>query len=93
MDIAGLSKPKILAALYNNSKPLGMGFLHYDPRLMTEKEAQELLKDHTYFDYLQGRVMKIELSGDELRTDLYNRDNGSGRAEEIIKQIYPDCGQ
>ncbi len=87
MDISGLSKPKILAALYNASQPLGMGFIQYDPKPMTEKEAQELLKDHNNFDYLKGRVMKIDLSSDELETFLYNRDNGQGRAEEIIKQI------
>ncbi len=93
MNIANLSKSKILAALYNNSQPLGLGFLHYDAKPMTEKEAQELLKGNTYFDYLKGRVMKIDLSSDELQTDLYNRDNGPGRAEKIIKQIYPDYRQ
>jgi hypothetical protein len=88
MNIKNLNKAAVLAALYNNSKPLGMGFLHYDPRPMTENEAQELLDDgQTYFDYLKGRVMKIELSGDELSTWLYNRDNGTDAAEKALAPL------
>ena len=29
VDIKGLNKAEVLAALYNNSKPLGLGFLHF----------------------------------------------------------------
>jgi hypothetical protein len=85
MDIKGISKAKILASLYNASRPQGMGFLQAKNGDMSEAEAQKLLDDgHTYFDYLYGRVMKIDLSGDELRTALYDRDNGHGAAEEAI---------
>jgi hypothetical protein len=85
MDIKGISKAKILAALYNASRPQGMGFLQAKNGDMSESEAQKLLDDgHTYFDYLHGRVMKIDLSGDELRTALYDRDNGQGAAEDAI---------
>jgi len=88
MNIEGMNKAKILAGLYNNSRPLGMGMLHFTPEDMTEETAQKLLDDgQTYFDYLQGRVMKIDLSKDELRTDLYNRDNGEGSAERVIELI------
>lgn len=31
----------------------------------------------TYFDYLNGRVMKIEIGGDELSARTYDRDNGA----------------
>jgi hypothetical protein len=85
MDIKGISKAKILAALYNASRPQGMGFLQAKSGDMSESEAQKILDDgHTYFDYLYGRVMKIDLSGDELRTALYDRDNGHGAAEDAI---------
>jgi hypothetical protein len=85
MDIKGISKAKILAALYNASRPQGMGFLQAKNGDMTEQEAQKLLDaGQTYFDYLHGRVMKIDLSGNELRTALYDRDNGQGAAEDAI---------
>jgi hypothetical protein len=87
MNIKGKNKAKILAALYNRSRPQGMGFLQAKAGDMTEEEAAELLKTETYFDYLRGRVMKIDLSGDELRTDLYNRDLGQGAAEAIVNAI------
>ncbi|MGD0976791.1 MAG: hypothetical protein ABR875_00655 [Minisyncoccia bacterium] len=89
MNIAGLSKAAVLAALYNASRPQGMGFLHYDPKPMTEKQAQQLLGNghRAYFDYLQGRVMKIDLSKDEVDTWGYNRDNGTNAAENAIEAL------
>lgn len=88
MNIKGVSKAKVLLELYNNARPLGLGCLQYDSELMTEEEAQKLLESgQTYFDYVKGRVMKIDLSTDELETDLYNRDNGIGRAEEVIENF------
>lgn len=88
MNIAGLNKAKVLAALYNASKPLGLGCLHFDPQPMTEGEAQKLLdKGCTYFDYVYGRGMKVNLSGDELNTRLYNRDNGDNAAETVVANL------
>ena len=67
IDIKELNKADVLAALYNSSKPQGMGFLHYDAKLMSRKEAQKLLDaGQTYFDYLNGRVMKVDLSDEQL---------------------------
>ena len=80
IDISRKDKAQVLAALYNASRPIGLGFLQYDPTPMTVEEARELLKQTTYFDYLKGRVMKVDLSGDELETRLYDRDNGDGAA-------------
>lgn len=84
INLVGIDKAVVLAALYNASKPQGMGFLHYDPRPMSVEEAQELLGEISYFDYLKGRVMKIDLSGDTLDTWGYDRDNGEGMAEKVI---------
>lgn len=88
INISKMNKAKILAALYNNSKPLGMGALHFDPQPMTEQEAQELLDSgQTHFDYLKGRVMKIDLSGDKLSTWGYNRDIGENAAETVLAKL------
>lgn len=94
VDISGLDKAALLAALYNRARPLGMGFLHYTPEDMTLEQAQETLKvgdDHghqgMYFDYLHGRVMKVDISGDVLHTWGYNRDNGDGAAEQVITTL------
>lgn len=87
INISGISKAKILAALYNASKPQGMGIRHYDPKPMTEQEADELLKEQTYFDYLKGRVMKIELGTIELNPWGYDRDNGEGATARIVDSL------
>lgn len=85
MDISKYSKADVLRVLYNNSKVQGLGFLHYIPEDMTKKEAQAMLDaGQTYFDYVQGRVMKIDLSSSELGTALYNRDNGPDAAENAL---------
>jgi len=98
MNIKSINKATILAALYNRAQPLGHGFLHYDPVSMTVEKAKDIITDRgddhvamfgpqvranrLYFDYLKGRVMKVDLSKDDLDTRLYNRDNGDNAAEE-----------
>ena len=80
ISLKGLDKAAVLAALYNASKPQGLGFLHFDPAQMTVPEAAELLDEkqarlkeinsmggnwnEIYFDYLKGRVMKADLTSD-----------------------------
>ena len=87
IDLKKHGKAKVLAALYNGSRPLGLGFLHFEPIEMTEDEAQELLNEDYFFDYIKGRVMKCSFKGDELDTRLYNRDNGPNAAENIIESL------
>lgn len=87
ISIKNLNKAEVLAALYNASKPLGMGFIHYNPTPMTVEQAEKLLQENTCFDYLQGRVMKIDLSNSELDVSSYNNDIGSGAAEKVIEEL------
>jgi hypothetical protein len=92
MNIEGLNKAEVLAALYNNAKVQGMGFFQADNNKMTTEEAGVILEQtrDKYFDYLKGRVVKVDLSKDEVNTWLYNRDNGDGAAERIIQKLMPD---
>lgn len=89
IDISNLNKAEVLAALYNNSRQQGMGFMHSrgrDP--ITVNEAAELLSGTQYFDYLYGRVMKIGLKGDTLDTWGYDRDNGDGAAARALEPLF-----
>jgi len=90
-DISKLDKAAVLVALYNNARPQGMGFLHYTPEPMAREEAQKLLDTHKYFDYLHGRVMKVNLSGNELDPGLYDRDNGPGAAFAALADLLKDA--
>ena len=84
MNISGMDKARVLKALYNHSHPQGMGFLDYNPRPMTDAEAADLLTRQTYFDYVKGRVLKVDLATDTLNPWGYDRDNGQGAAENAI---------
>lgn len=81
ISIKGLPKDKVLSALYNNAKPLGMGFAHYRPGPLTEAELKTLMEGRLYYDYVLGRVMKVDIEGDQLDPRLYDRDNGRDAAE------------
>lgn len=89
VDISKLNKAAVLAALYNGSRQQGMGFMNARGGSgMTVEQAQDAIDAQgTYFDYLYGRVLKIDLSEDDLYTGLYNRDNGQGAAERIIEEL------
>lgn len=87
INIKGIDKYKVLQALYNNSRPLGMGFIQYVEGDMEDKIAKKIVKDTLRFDYLFGRVMKVDLSGDEFDHGLYDRDNGEGAAQKAIGGI------
>jgi hypothetical protein len=89
INIADISKAQVLAALFNASQPLGLGFLAkgvQDP--MSEEDAQVILNQgYLYFDYLRGRVMKVDLSDNQLDPWLYDRDNGGGAALRALEPL------
>jgi hypothetical protein len=89
INIKGIDKATLLAALFNNSRPLGMGFFAAKSNVqMTTEEAQKYIDaGQKYFDYLEGRVMKIDISGDEMEPRLYDRDNGVGAAARVVDTI------
>lgn len=87
ISIQGLNKAAVLAALYNAAQPQGMGFMQYQPDPINEQEAGQLLAQTTYFDYVQGRVMKVDLAKDEFNPTYYDRDNGQGTAERVINSL------
>lgn len=88
INISGLDKAKVLKALYDNSHIQGLGFLQAVPYgFVTVEHCRELLKETTYFDYLYGKVLKVDLSDDKFDTRLYDRDNYPGAAERAIDSI------
>jgi len=94
IDIAGLDKAKLLQALFNRSFQQGLGVLDSNgTNTMTLAEALNVINDlqkkgrKLYFDYLKGRILKVDISGDTLFTALYNRDVGYGAAEAIVNKL------
>lgn len=94
ISIEGIPKSALLAALYNGSKAQGIGRLIRPSSEMTAEMASEIIREQGLrFDYLAGTVLKVDLSGDELWTALYNRDVGEGAAEAIVEKLRGDHGQ
>lgn len=93
ISIKGIDKAELLAALFNRSHQQGMGFMNAAGRTdMTVEQAKEVIEKHydpetLYFDYLRGRVLKVGIAGDTLRTALYNRDVGEGAAEFVVDSL------
>lgn len=97
VNIKGLNKAAVLSVLFNNSKIQGFKLQMFDmglfpkPKDMSEIEAQHILDgmgDDRYFDYLNGKVMKVDLSSDvEFDEWGYDRDNGEGHAQKAIDSL------
>lgn len=85
----GIPKAKVLATLFNNAKTQGLGVLHFRAdHIMDESEAAKILETTNDFDYLEGRVLKVNLSNDDgFEEWLYDRDNGNGAAQRAIDSI------
>jgi len=91
IDISSLNKAEVLQALFNASKQQGMGFLDGRGHYKLSLEDSQVCIDRggsQYYDYLRGRVLKIDLSKDELDTRLYDRDNGHGAAERALQPLF-----
>ena len=87
--VGDLDKADVLRVLYNNAKVQGMGIFQAVDGDMSKEEAQSLLARQSYFDYLKGRVMKVEITETTENLDvwLYDRDNGPGAAKRAIETL------
>lgn len=93
VNIKGMDKVEVLDALYVASKPQGLGILHFVSGGLTDTEKKEVRDDFIktgtflWVDYLKGRVLKVNLNGDEFDERLYDRDNGEGAAQRAVRSI------
>jgi hypothetical protein len=97
VNIKGLKKAEVLSVLFNHSKIQGFNAQLFErglmgqPKNMTPAAAQSILDnmgDQKYFDYLNGKVMKVDLSSDvEFNEWGYDRDNGEGHAQRAIDSL------
>lgn len=86
VNIANLPKSEVLMALFNATHQQGLGFMDArGSRQMKREDADEIIATGiTYFDYLRGRVMKVEISKDAFDPFMFDRDNYDGAAQDAI---------
>lgn len=88
VDIKGLDKAQVLKALYDNSHVQRVGFFQSVPDgTVTVEHCEKLLKNTTSFDYLCGRVLKIDIGGDAFDERLYDQACGEGAAQRAVDSI------
>lgn len=91
ISIKGIDKALVLQALFNNSSQQGLGFLDRSgaSKMSVEQATADIAarNGRLYFDYHRGRVMKCDISGDELCPRLYDHENGQGSAQRAIQSI------
>ncbi len=93
INIKGIDKAELLAALHNGTHALGMGVLHDIGRDMTRDEAADILESfgdtNTYrFDYVMGRPLKVRFKDDELHNAcLYDRDSSPGACQRVVDSL------
>lgn len=87
MNISGLDKALVLAALYNNAKIQGKSALDLVGDVPMENAQNYLETRSPDLDCLNGRKMKIDLSFDEVDTSRYNYYNGEDAAEQAVDSI------
>ena len=103
INITGLDKAAVLAALFNASVPQGFGFLQAGngPQVMSLEDAQGMIDSAPApmitgmtderaleYDYVHGRPLKVKLGGDEFDPWGFDRDNGGlGSAQKVIDRL------
>ena len=100
IDITGLPKDKILMELYNNSHTI-MGF-EITPKGMDIDHANRLVKESLWYDWLNGRALKIDLRDNIVDFEEYDCARNfehekigfkKGKtAKEIIESLINSCG-
>lgn len=93
IDISGIPKHVLLAALYNKMRPQGTGPYRGIKMIMSEGCAQELISEfqaigaRLSFNQVGGRFMGADLETDEFNPGPYNFYHGDGAAELVIGEL------
>lgn len=99
IEITGLDRNEVLAALCNNTSPMGMGALNSKAVSgITAADCAEQFDVRSErngvfcFDYVFGRPIKVNFvtDGDKVYLDrvrLYDRDAGQGQAQKVVDEL------
>lgn len=86
VNIQGIDKVKLLEALWKKSQPAAFFRMQgISPPSFNMNEAQQAVKG--YIDYFNGRVIKCNLSGDEVDVWGFDRDNGNGAFQSVVDSL------
>ncbi len=92
IDISNKDRNEVLAALYNASTPIGMGFAQYNPMTWTKEIASMYFEQYGKLDsdgvitinWIMGRPLNIKFENNLVYVAGYNNDNELGLAQRAI---------
>lgn len=92
IDISNKDKMEVLAALYNASIPIGMGFYQYNPMPWTKEIASVYFQKYAQLDenkkvsikWILGRPINCQFINDLIYVAGYNNYNESNLAQRVI---------
>lgn len=88
INILNINKAALLAGLHNNTKAIGLGKFQDIGRDMLVTEAQDHIDDRGYgYDYLCGRPLKVDISGDKFDSRLYDRNAGERIGQKVVDNL------
>lgn len=91
LDISGIGKPKLLAALYNAADKTHSP--HDNHGDMSVEEAAGFIEEDQQFDVLLGRRLCVDLSNKKAFDPYgYNAFNGHGAAENVVADLRKQLG-
>ena len=89
IDITGLDKAKVLKTLIDHANCMALSddaslLSTMQPPVEIETVRAYIEKDGLTVDYILGKPIKVDLTGDSFDPWLYDRDHGQGRAQQAI---------
>lgn len=89
IDVSRLNLIEIVKAAYDLSRPVGMGYLHYDPEPLTNEKATDLIdlksENVVSLDYVKGRAVKFRVFKENNK--LYIRDSWYDHTESDLQEL------
>lgn len=90
IDIRGIEKVALLAALYNAARPGASDVFNTRTAPMTGSEAQDIInrtKGPLCFSHVKGRALMVNITGDALDAAKYDEKNGKNAAKEVVARL------
>jgi hypothetical protein len=84
INIAGLNKVDLLYRMWKEQKNTGNVFFGLQSLWFDEDLAKTVVGRNRYIDYFCGKIIKTDLSRDEVDPWAYDRETYTGRLREIV---------
>lgn len=94
IEVTGVDLVELVKAVYDNSRPQGLGLMHYQPGGLTDEQAKSLIgydgKIPVSLDYVSGRACKFVVFRDG--EQLFIRDQWFDHSQDQLRKMLTSLG-